>query len=154
MAGGWFDWFSDWGTSAWAEDVEAAADQAEAWTEQVAAAKGWPTSDTSNAMEKIEIAGSSSDNAQNFWTKLAADWGASTSADGWSDLGNTFASAAGTATTTAESRDQGSVATVIGGTFTESASDIGESASWVKTHGHKVAIGVLVVGVLGYAVSR
>jgi hypothetical protein len=122
-------WFSDWGGSAWAEDVSAAKSQADTWLASVAGAKGWTSASKSLVAGLITSAADSSKTATAFWSTLHKNYSAyqpkETNAD---KLGATFASAAGAATTTAASRDAGSVATVVGGALSESVDDVVEIA--------------------------
>ena len=107
---------SDWGTSAWAEDVDAAQEQAEAWIAQAASARSWPSSMASGAQGLAAAAADGAITAQDYWTALGAGWaraGRLTDDEGWHKLGETFAQAADTAQEVSASREQGTLAEVL-----------------------------------------
>lgn len=122
-------WFSDWGGTGWAEDVEQAKAQADAWLTSVADSKGWQATSRTFVAGIITAAADSSSTAKTFWATLAKNYAAyqprETNAD---KLGATFNSAAGTATTTSAARDAGSVSTVVGGAVAGSVEDVVEIA--------------------------
>ena len=71
-----------------------AADQAEVWTDTVAAAQGWSSAQLGDALGYIAAAEDAADSALSFWRTLLNAWPADSSLAGWDELGDTFQSAA------------------------------------------------------------
>jgi len=158
MAGSWWDW-SDWGGTGWAEDVTKAEAQAQTWLASVATAKTWSSTAQAQVKGYIKAAADGASDATAFWRALDKAYKAgpptATNAD---KLGATFASAAGTAATTATGRDQGSASTILGGTVAGAVEDVaeaaeaaGEAASLLKS---PVTWVVLALGAVALAARR
>lgn len=159
----WDSWFSDWGAASWSEEVEAADQQAREWVDATSRARGWSDYWRDSFVACINAAlASDADTAVAYWlevTRLCSEWIASVEAggvkppDGVTKLRDTFASAAGAATTTAAGRDEGSVSAVVGGTVAGVAEDIATATnprrSWVPW-----GIGAALLAGLAYAVRR
>lgn len=160
-------WFSDWGASAWAEELDAAEAQAVEWLDRTAEARGWADYYTGTMRVFITDAraaadGWLTDDVGAFWTTLynaAKSYTDSQRAAGnnglpagWDELVAVWAQAAGTTYTVAAGREAGEVATVVAGTVTETAADVAEAAdprrSWLPW-----AAGLLVAVGLGVAAS-
>ncbi len=101
---GWWDWLDTGGGTTWETNYDAAVDQALAWIETVANARGWSSSEEAKAIALVEDAKDYAEGfedldetfAVKFWSRLASSWGDVSSApEGWDELGETFASAAG-----------------------------------------------------------
>lgn len=152
-----WSWFSDYGQSAWAEDVEAAVAQADDWVDQVVASKDWPASGVSHAEQLITRSANSADDVREFWRLLAALWDSEPKdLPGWDKLGDTFSQAGGTARTVEEGREAGRVDVVVPGALQDTADDIGEAAVWMKKWGPYIlgAALFLAVGIIAWNVSR
>lgn len=132
--------WSDWGAASWSEDLAAARDQAHAWTATTAGSKGWSDYWKGTVDVFIDAAytahdGWFQDDVTGFWSDLVAAMDGQTAAltaagqssalpANWSKLRDAFGSAINAASTTAAAREEGSVATVVGGTITESVEDV------------------------------
>lgn len=101
---GWWDWLDTGGGTSWETNYEAAVDQAYAWIESVANARGWSSSQEAKAISLVEDAKDYAEGFEDldetftmkFWSKLASIWSSVSNApEGWDGLGETFASAAG-----------------------------------------------------------
>lgn len=154
-------WFSDWGASAWAEELDAAEEQARTWLTQTATARKWADYYTGTMGVFITDAraaadGWLTDDVGAFWTTLYNAAKAYTDSQraagntglpaGWDELVGVWANAAGTTYTVAQGREAGEVATVIGGTVEQTAEDVAEAAdptrSWVPWLAGALALGV------------
>ncbi len=125
--------FSDWGTSAWAEDLGAAVDQSLEWIGQVAATKAWSDEWIDYAAALVAACEeATSPDVEWYWITLAAWWddtyseASAAGIEGWAELAATFHQAAGTTATVEESREEGTVGTVAEGTVTNTGSDLEE----------------------------
>lgn len=124
-------WFSsDWGGTAWAEDVTAAATQAGTWLDSTATAKAWPSTHTANVKKFITDAANTATSAADFWTKLfrACDGyglalGASLKPTNWDKFASMIAEAAGTASTTAGARESATLTGLVSATVDETVGD-------------------------------
>lgn len=147
-------WFSDWGTSSWAEDLEAAANQAYSWASTTADARGWSQEWTDYAYQLIEEAEDAGegwvwDSTEDFWVALTTSWSAVPNPPaGWDELGTAFASAAGTTYTVTASRDEGSAASVVGGALSETTTDLAATADPEKSPYPWIAAGLVLVGLV------
>lgn len=144
----WFDWFN---TSSWSEDLEAAIDQASTWIATTSTARNWaqidPLADDA-AAALVAQAAEEADDAGGFWAALSSIWGSRTLATGWDKLGDTFRSAQGTAATVEEARDEGSAASILGGTAAGAADDVVEGATFLRSYGPWIALVLVVVFVI------
>jgi hypothetical protein len=71
-----------------------AADQAEVWTDTVATARNWSSSQLGTALGYIAASEDVADSALSFWQTLLNAWPADSSLAGWDELGDTFQSSA------------------------------------------------------------
>lgn len=145
----WQVW-SDYGVAAWSEDLESAVQQAEAWTERTAAARGWTDGQLLYAGQLIRNAAQGQQGALDFWRRLDQLW-ESRDLPGWDELGETWAAAAGAARSTAAGRDAGSIGEVVGGAAAAAAVDTAELADWGRRYGLWVVGALVVVSVVVYA---
>jgi len=126
-AGMLWDYSMGYGVSDWAEDLSAAVEQAETWTAQVAAARGWSSSLTVAAQNIIAEAADSTGDPLAFWSALAAKWtsaGKLTTDEGWTKLGETFAQAVGTTETVEEGREAAKLSSVVSGAVDNTKKDV------------------------------
>lgn len=152
--------FSDYGASAWAEDIEEAVTQAETWVESAAIGRGWSQDVLSAAVANIQYAATDATDAGTFWGRLVMAWD-DTPTDvqklggkGWTKLRDSFASAAGTAGTVAKGRDAGSVGEVIGGTVEATEDDLTDMAAFAKKWGPWIVLVIVILGVIAFAATR
>jgi hypothetical protein len=158
----WWDvseWsWADWGSAAWSKDTAAAAEQARSWIESTATAKRWGQTWIDKAAGLVEEAGDVADSnistvktaAQAFWEALLWGWQAESDGapDGWRQLGEAIASAAGASFTEHTSRDDASAAGVIGGTAAASVETARELATDAGTWWDRWGWAVVLVLVL------
>jgi hypothetical protein len=145
-----------WGATTWAVDVDAAVLQAAEWTDTVATEKLWPEDWESAAAGIITFAAQSAgSNVEEFWSILAREWaGYDEKAfvqgiQGWDDLGEAWASAAGTAYTTSQARQDASLVGQVSDTLGQTVEDIQTAAdprkSWIPwAVGGAIALAVWV----------
>jgi len=147
---GWYNPLSwavfDVAGTAWAREVGAAHDQAVTWIERTASSKGWPGEWTKRARDLADEARGTNREPIGYWSSLAALWrDARQPPDGWVELGATWTSASGAATTQKASDDTASVAGVAGGTLAASAGDVADVSQWIRDHRKGLAVMVVVV---------
>ncbi len=147
--------FSDWGTSAWAEDIDSAQSYAEQVVEVVADERGWSDAQLEYGGRLINEAYKRSDGVQDFWENLALLWSPQ-SVDGWLELEAVWDSAAVTSSTVSDSREAGSFSEVVGGALGETAEELGDAGratvDWLP-----LIVGVAVVGgvaIVAWRVTR
>lgn len=146
MWGGDWAWWS-WGAAAWSEDHAAAVAQAEEWISSTAEARGWSQSDTDRALGVVDEAEAITHSASEFWRLLASLWSKHTWPEGGGQLGGTFDSGHSAAVTTSESRELGSLTTMIADTASATADDLADPRqSW----GLWLGAAALLVGVLSW----
>lgn len=144
----WYD-FSDWGTSGWSTDLDAAVLQALEWLGTVAEAKAWSDDWQQTGVDAIEYAESVTSEAGTFWPALHAVWasrGGSDAPDGWAQLGDAWEAAYGATDAVADAQSEGSVETVVEGTILGTAADIGDAVNPEKS-----VLPWLVGGAIGLA---
>ncbi len=126
--------WSDWGSDEAYQTVEGAAEQAEEWIRTVAENKDWSAGELSYALTYVSDAEDTANSATTFWARLHTIWDLDDDddLDGWDELSKVWASATGAAESEAESREAGSVSSVIGGTVTETASELDEEYNTPK----------------------
>ena len=153
--------FSDWGGTAWAEDLDTAKAQALAWLSSVASSKSWPSAATAYVTAAIEQSydaadGWFSDDVPAFWSLVPSVMDAYTGSKptNWDKLRDAYRAGSGAATTTAAAREEGSVATVAAGTLEKSIEDVQEIAAATKSYGPLVLGALAVVAVVAYAASK
>jgi hypothetical protein len=123
-------WFWDtWGGSAYAEDIEIAVAEAESLVLTVALAKSWTSEQEAAAASTIEAVAGLADDAPQFWALLGPAFKGEPALEGALSLGKvvaTFEAAAQAGQTLEESREEGSVSTVVEGTLEQSGDDAAE----------------------------
>jgi len=113
MAGNWWSWLTgtEYGSSSWSVDYEAAVDQAHGWAATVGKARGWDSAQLGKSYDLIEAAAESGDgDVSAFWVNLASRWRtADYSDEGWAGLGDTFEQAGRTVETVEAGREEATV---------------------------------------------
>ena len=154
--------FSDWGSASEYEDIDAAQVQLEAWMATAVSENAWPAEAAQAIVEGGDQVLSSLEGwfgvdlgtASEYWGQVAASAGDWVEEEGFNpdDLTNwdawqaAFDSAAGTATSNEEAREEGSLATVAEGTLAATVEDLGPAASIAGQVALGAALGAATVG--------
>lgn len=151
--------FTDWGANDEFEDLDAAKKAALVVVASTASARKWSDYYKGTVESFVETAYKASDgwitdDVEGFYASVAAAMDGLTSAwttaktpipDGWTKLRDYFASAGQSTATTTAAKEEGSVATVVGGTIAKTGEDLATAANPLKSVVPWLVLGGVVV---------